>query len=346
MSGYPSMEKRSLAVPRRVILSKSRASPEMNRRQFSDYTVFGLRVRSTFLLPELFRARGPGEPDVWIEEQEEDGLVSAEAGLTQIEGGLLLRVPEIGQFAITNGDRVRVQAKPGAARSNVRLFLLGSALGALLHQRKMLPLHGNAVEIEGRAFVFLGPSGAGKSTLAAWFHDQGHRILADDVSVVDTNQKGEAVVQPGLPRLRLWQDALVASGRTSEGLQRSYIGTAEKFEKFDVPLDSSSMVHSAMKLGGIYVLRKGDEVAFSRLSGIASAEALFAHTYRGSYVIAAGSQQSHWQSVMHLAARTPVFGATRPMDQRKFNRDAATLLAHARLLASGGASSSNMPAGH
>ena len=57
-------------------------------------------------------------------------------------------------------------------------------MGAALHQRGILPLHANAVEIDHRAVAFMGASGAGKSTLAAWFHDQGYPILADDVCVI------------------------------------------------------------------------------------------------------------------------------------------------------------------
>ena len=44
---------------------------------------------------------------------------------------------------------------PGASSRNVRVFLLGSAFGALLHQRGLLPLHANAVEVDGRAVATL-----------------------------------------------------------------------------------------------------------------------------------------------------------------------------------------------
>ena len=38
-------------------------------------------------------------------------------------------------------------------------------MGALLMQRKILPLHGSAIAIDGKAYAFVGDSGAGKSTL-------------------------------------------------------------------------------------------------------------------------------------------------------------------------------------
>ena len=121
---------------------------------------------------------------------------------------------------------------------NVRLFLLGSAFGVLLHQRGLLPLHANAIEIDGRAVAFMGPSGAGKSTLAAWFHDRAFRVIADNVCAISRNSEGRRQAAPGLPRLRLWAEALELMGRSSHALNRSFVDDDD--EKFDVPMDPAS----------------------------------------------------------------------------------------------------------
>ena len=78
----------------------------------------------------------------------------------------------------------------------------------ILHQRSLLPLHANAMVVEGRAIGFMGHPGAGKSTLAAWFHDRGFDVLADDVCVVTPGPDGRPLAHPGIPRLRLWREAL------------------------------------------------------------------------------------------------------------------------------------------
>ena len=95
----------------------------------------------------------------------------------------------------------------------MRLYLLGSAMGMLLHQRGLFRSTPMPSRSTARRFAFMGHSGAGKSTLAAWFHDEGYRILADDVSVIGFGEGGQPTVRPGLPRLRLWRDALDATGR-------------------------------------------------------------------------------------------------------------------------------------
>ena len=138
-------------------------------------------------------------------------------------------------YAVLEGRRIIVDPADGADPRNVRLYLLGSAMGLLLHQRGVLPLHANAVEIDGQAFAFMGPSGAGKSTLAAWFHDQGLRVVADDVCAVHFDAQLRPWVSQGLPRLRLWKSALEATGRSDGHFQRSYAGD-EQWDKFDVPL--------------------------------------------------------------------------------------------------------------
>jgi ABC-type dipeptide/oligopeptide/nickel transport system ATPase component len=194
----------------------------------------------------------------------------------------------------------------------------------------MLPLHANAIEIEGRAVAFMGESGSGKSTLAAWFHDQGYKILADDVCVVGFDEAGIPHAHPGLPRLRLWDEALESLGRDASRYNRSYIGFDEQLEKFDVPIDHSAIASCATPLAAIYLLRRGDELSIAELRGVEAAEALFANTYRGSYLPMVKGQKEHWRSAVMLVRAAPVYRAVRQWDLTKLNEQCARLLAHAR----------------
>jgi hypothetical protein len=142
----------------------------------SDYEVFGLKIRSEIPLPELQPMENPNDPDVTIRRSP---VAAWRNGLEKWDDALVLAVPEVGRYRIEGGDEILVDQDRGAPDRNLRLFLLGSAFGALLHQRGLLPLHANAVQIDGKAVAFMGASGAGKSTLAAWFYDQGYRIIAE-----------------------------------------------------------------------------------------------------------------------------------------------------------------------
>ena len=297
-----------------------------------DYHVFGLKVRSDLYLPELPSGDG-GEPhDVLIVRctipDEEAG-----PGYRQSESGTLLTVEKVGRYLIREGREIVVEPSPQASERNLRLFLLGSAFGALLHQRGLLPLHANAIELGGCAFAFCGHSGAGKSTLAAWFHDRGYALLTDDVCVIGFDETGRPVAYPGIPRLRLWGEALEASGRAPEGYERSF----DDRDKFDVPaLDRAQL--EPRPLCGIYLLRRAPDDAepaqIERLYGVAAVETLVANTYRGGYLGTIGRTGEHLGACLQVARAVPVFKAQRRWGFDRLEEEAGRLEAHAAKIAS------------
>ena len=69
-------------------------------------------------------------------------------------GDLRFTVNDIGCYRITDGDRIAWQRQDDSTSDqNIRIFLLGSAVGALLIQRGLLVMHGNALEKNGQAIV-------------------------------------------------------------------------------------------------------------------------------------------------------------------------------------------------
>src|SRR5439155_13534776 len=107
----------------------------------------------------------------------------------------------------------------GVDEQAVRLFLLGPALGVLLHQRGLLVLHASTVTVDGGAVAFLGRSGWGKSTVAAAFHARGCGIVGDDVTAVQV-EGGIPTVIPSFPQLKLWPEVAVFLGDDVERLSR------------------------------------------------------------------------------------------------------------------------------
>jgi hypothetical protein len=285
-----------------------------------DYRLFGLFVRSDLAIPELPAGDSYREPDVVIHRG-------------RGPGGSLIGIDGIADFQVSRGSEIWVSPIAGASSRNIRLYLLGSAMGLLLHQRGMLPLHANAVEIEGKAIAFMGPSGSGKSTLAAWFHDRGFTVVADDICVVGFSDDQAPFVYPGLPRLRLWKEALEASGRDTAHFARSYAGD-DLWDKFDVPIDAASAPNGSTPLAAIYLLDNGEQGRVDSIAGIEAAEALFANTYRGRFVAEAGDPKLHWESCIRLVQATPIFRAIRVRGLERMDEEAGRLLAHARGLAS------------
>ena len=140
---------------------------------------------------------------------------------------LWLHVPEVARYLVSRGESVVVDPDGDPDEDSLRVFLLGSALGALLFQRGYLVLHGNAVRVRDQCLICVGPSGAGKSTLAAEFMRRGHEVLADDVVPVAADCR----ILPGFPRIKLWQDAADRLAIETAGLRR----IRPQLEKYQLP---------------------------------------------------------------------------------------------------------------
>lgn len=223
--------------------------------------------------------------------------------------GAGFRIRGVAAYAIRGGTEIVVEPEPGAPERNHRLYLLGSAMGVLLHQRGLLPLHANAVEIAGRAHAFMGPPGIGKSTLAAAMKRAGCPVLTDDVCVVGADGGGGFVAQPGIPRLRLWRNSLEALGLRREECRRSYAGD-EAYDKYDVTLSRAAA--GPIPLGGVFLLEDGDKLTIEPIGGVEAVAALVENTYRGAYAALTGGTEEHWRQCNELAGTVPTYRLRRP----------------------------------
>ena len=137
------------------------------------------------------------------------------------DDGVLLHVDDAGDFLIRSGTGITISPLPGAAMNVVRLYLAGSAMGVLFHQRGQFIFHGAAVLTGHGASVFVGDSGAGKSTLAAHLALSGFPVLSDDTLPV-LEQGDACLVWPGAEVFKMWRDALEGLGTGTGGLP--YVG--------------------------------------------------------------------------------------------------------------------------
>ena len=78
----------------------------------------------------------------------------------------ILRVGDVGTFAITGGRLIRFEPGPDATPGAVSAWLHGAVAALLLAQRGRFALHASVVEIDGVGVALAGSRGAGKSTTA------------------------------------------------------------------------------------------------------------------------------------------------------------------------------------
>jgi hypothetical protein len=222
------------------------------------------------------------------------------------------------------GTAITIDPVPGSTEAAVRLYLLGSALGAIVHQRGLFPLHANAIVLHGRAIAVAGAPGVGKSTLAAWFYDHGDTLLSDDVCALE-ERDGAFVAHAGVPRLRLHPDALEATGRRSTDYAEAFDGWA----KYVVPI-RNSCTFEAVPFSHAYLLCDGDKFAIERLVGAVAVQALSENTYRGGYLREAGIAERHFRQCTELARQAPLFVVRRARGLERLDSDARRLRDHAQ----------------
>jgi hypothetical protein len=221
-----------------------------------------------------------------------------------------------------------VDPVPGADPLTVRLYLLGTIMGALMMQRGHLVLHGNAFRVGDACAVVVGRSGAGKSTLAGELQRRGHDVLADDVVPVDRD--GYAL--PGYPRIKLWHDAVTRLGLDPDRLER----VANAVEKFQLPITRSGV--EALPLRWVYVLERhtGSEIELSDAGGMETFSLLHEHSYRNELIHGDGAVREHLELCSRLAGVARIRRVTRPAETMTAESTADAILADiARMSAPG-----------
>jgi hypothetical protein len=295
------------------------------------YSCFNFRLVSDVPLDALNRAapdsrgplvsvrHGPVASDL-------PGAPASIHGVQSAGSQALLVLPGIGRFLISDGREIVVDPHPDASARTVCLFLLGSALGMLCHQRGLLPLHANAIVSGKAAYAFAGASGAGKSTLAAEFERRGYRLLADDVCMVDLDPDGTAWAWPGIPSLKLWADAADRFGHDCARLERVLDDAA----KFHVPAAPAAGSGPA-PLRRLYILERAGEgcpPGIRRLIGHEAMAAVMAQTYRGAYLEPMGLGERHFRQCAEMLSAVRVYAATREWGFDCFEREVDRLERH------------------
>ena len=270
-----------------------------------------MNISSDFACPELRLSTGFADVHFHFGEISSLPEGSARGGIVfeVSPGKYLLNISGVARYLVSNGAEIVVDPAPAADVDAVRLFLLGSGMGALLHQRRVLPLHASAIVTPRGAVVLAGPSGSGKSTLAAALVRRGFGVLADDVCVVDTSEA--PAVMPGTTSLMLWSDALRELGIENSGLYPVRAG----LQKYRLP-GRNDLSPRPVRLHAVYILNvsHSDTVALAPIAGFAKFEALTANTFRNTFIQPMNLAGSHFRQVGRVADFTRMRSVIRPRD--------------------------------
>jgi hypothetical protein len=275
------------------------------------YTAYGLQIASELPLPELVASsaqtsdvhiRYGSVPTALPNSHQFDGFFQA------VPGTLLLTVPEVARFLVVEGREVWIERELNSEDADVRIFLLGSVLGALLHLRHILALHASSIHTPYGAVLFGGPSGNGKSTLLGAFLHRGYTMLADDVTAVTLDGTGGPMAIPAFPRLRLWADAAAKFEYRIEGLPRVW-GLRDKYV-----MPAPRFFGQPLPIHVLYSLNVDDSptIKIEPVEGMCRFQILSANTYRAYFLHGLGLSETHFRLLAPLLKTLNIRRITRP----------------------------------
>ena len=285
------------------------------------YKAFGLIIKSEFEIPELLVFEGLPDVEIKLGETPKQLKEITKQGVKYqaAKNEFLLEVDHIAKYYVNGGRQIIVDTLKDPVDKEVRLFLLGSAFGALFLQRGLLPVHGSAIKFGNSVTIFTGLSGVGKSSIAAYFVNQGYHALADDISVVNHNLE----VVPGFPNMKIWNDVLQKLDINKEPL----IEIRPNVKKFQLPINDNYF-DEPLPLKNIIIINTKNSPGFEyeELTGIKKFNAIKNNTYRYRFVQGLEKQLDHFEILNKLLPVIKVYRVTRPQSPLLLNEFADFLL--------------------
>lgn len=279
------------------------------------YNAFGLNIKSEIPLPELSQSYTDEPPEVEILIANLDlefGNKAYQQGRIIVDGQkVMFQISGAATFKIEDGQRIIVSPIKNADYNKIRLYILGTCMGILLMQRKILALHGSAVAIGGKAYAFVGDSGAGKSTLASAFMNNGFKLLTDDVIPVTIKENGLPFIFPTYPQQKLWDESLQYFDMDS----RDYNPLFERENKFAIPVHSQYH-DSPMILGGLFEITKNESnnIIINPINGLERFSRLYNQTFRKSLILRLGLTEWHFIESAKLIKNIKMYQIQRPIE--------------------------------
>jgi len=291
------------------------------------YHAYGLTIQSELECPELLTLEPTDKYDISIHMAEiPEALENATHTTPNVQvrdETCQINIEDIARFRTIAGNTILVHPIAGVDLANVRLFLLGTVFGTLIHQRGMLPLHAGAVACNGRAYAFCGYSGAGKSTLCKALQQHDFKLMCDDTGVLVPG-RDETLFYPGFPRIKLWQDALdhfnVDTGdliRDQSRTDKFHLLIHDTFHAEPLPLDS------------VFLLSRSEiqqTASIQTVTGVEKMRALATQTYRPRMISHLKRHKYHFDLCSRIANNINMFEYSRPWDLDQLEENLPVLI--------------------
>jgi len=284
---------------------------------------FGLIIDSPFPLPEALPVKQETHADVTVtigtagkDFVTDDGFADARENRTwwhntSMHSRTMFNCKS-GLFDIRGGNEVIIQLYPDADMENVKIFLLGSAMGAVQAQRGRIPIHGGAVVTQNGAAIITGNQSAGKSTMTSAFVHNGYKYLTDDVSSMSI-EDGRVEIVPAYPQRKLVRDACAPLGYDPDDLilvdrERDKLAVRDRDNWQSEPIVLSVIIE-------LYHETVEKNVSIEPVTGREKLNAVFRNLYRfWMHLPGEGIEPVVFKKMLTIAAQADIYRVGVPRD--------------------------------
>ena len=281
------------------------------------YTAFGLNIASEIEFPEMFLSKNTELVDVHIRIGKtpkfiKDGRTeNSELQITPNE--FLMHFKDVARYYATEGNLIIAEPYPDANIKKLRLYLLCNAMAAIVHQRKLIPLHCSGIICKTGVAIIVGPSGAGKSTTVKALTQKGYSIFADDVCVIKS-EKNKVLAIPSYPMMKLWDKSFDLLELENAKAEDKIISEMNKYGVFFHD-EFISEWKPVVKIFTIVKEEDSHKVLAEKQTGIDAFKIIAENTYRNYYVEPMKLNAIHFEMVSNLLRQCEVYKITRPADK-------------------------------
>lgn len=291
------------------------------------YQLYNLIIRTDILFPELQPTQN-SEADLIISEVTDDYFEIVNSSKNgsfygnyiayeKSEEALLITIQDVGKFFLNQQNEILFFRFDNVDDNTIRTYILGTCLGFFLIRKGLFAFHGSAVQTTGGIVIFVGDSGVGKSTTAAKFLKEGHKILTDDVCLIEISDDNRLVAYPSLQRIKLWDDSSAALGIEKSTL----VQIMPNWEKMQYPVQNHDIIGSREQVLLIYELcpEEREEIEIDNLSGNEKLLTLLKNRYKIEAAPIFDQEKNHFMLTSKIAQNITVKRIKRPLG--RFNLD-------------------------
>ena len=159
----------------------------------------------------------------------------------------------------------------------------------LFYQMGKLVLHGSAIEIKGRAFLFIGVSNSGKSFFASNLLNES-KLITEDICVIDILDDN-FYIRPSIPVIKIDNPAIINSKNI-----KSKHKIIDKRNREAIVLNDSKFSSKAVKIEACFVLNFSEKFAINKIDFNKSFASILLSSFQSNPML---SSKNHDSDIHH-----------------------------------------------